>query len=123
MDDHGGTAPIVSEHQTGWADACELADVYDKYARLLYGYCYWLLHEPSVGAGGAARAVQDTFIIVGARPGGLRDSSQLRPLLYAVARQECRRLRAALVHPDERLMSPARPTLLDRTPSKPNCGS
>ena len=46
-----------------------------------------MLGEPS----DAADAVQDTFIIAAAKLDGLRDPDRLRPWLYAVARNECRR--------------------------------
>jgi RNA polymerase sigma factor (sigma-70 family) len=64
-----------------------LAEAYDKYAAPLYTYCRSLLHEPA----DAADAVQDTFVIAASRLGGLRDRDRLRPWLYAVARNECRR--------------------------------
>jgi RNA polymerase sigma factor (sigma-70 family) len=64
-----------------------LAEAYDKYAAPLYTYCRSLLHEPA----DAADAVQDTFVIAASRLAGLRDRDRLRPWLYAVARNECRR--------------------------------
>ena len=68
-----------------------LATAYDRYAPGLYAYCWSLLADPAEAAG----AVQDTFIIVAAKAGGLRDRERFRPWLYAVARNECfGRLRA-----------------------------
>jgi len=64
-----------------------LAAAYDRYAPALYAYCRSLLGEPA----DADDAVQDTFIIAAAKLGGLRDPDRLRPWLYAVARNECRR--------------------------------
>src|SRR5580693_1485372 len=64
-----------------------LARAYDKYAAPLYTYCKSLLREPA----DAADAVQDTFLIAATRLAGLRDRDRLRPWLYAVARNECRR--------------------------------
>src|SRR5690348_12375981 len=64
-----------------------LAEAYDRYAGSLYAYCRSLLREPA----DAADAVQDTFVIAASRLAGLRDQSRLRPWLYAVARNECRR--------------------------------
>jgi RNA polymerase sigma factor (sigma-70 family) len=64
-----------------------MAAAYDRYAPALYAYCRGLLGEPA----DAADAVQDTFIIAAGRLGGLRDPARLRPWLYAVARNECRR--------------------------------
>jgi len=72
-------------------DPAGLAGAYDKYAESLHGYCCWMLGEPDR----AADAVQDTFVVVAASLGGLRDPGRLRPWLYAVARNQChRRLRA-----------------------------
>src|SRR5580692_3146753 len=62
-------------------------EAYDKYASPLYTYCRSLLREPA----DAADAVQDTFVIAASRLAGLRDRDRLRPWLYAVARNECRR--------------------------------
>jgi RNA polymerase sigma factor (sigma-70 family) len=65
---------------------------YDRYAPSLYAYCQSLLTEPA----DAADAVQDTFIIAAGKLSALRARDRLRPWLYAVARNECRRrLRSA----------------------------
>ncbi len=64
-----------------------LAAAYDRYAPGLYAYSQSLLTEPA----DAADAVQDTFIIAAAKLSALRDQDRLRPWLYAVARNECRR--------------------------------
>ena len=64
-----------------------LAEAYDRYASPLYAYCRSLLREPA----DAADAVQDTFVIAASKLAGLRGQSRLRPWLYAVARNECRR--------------------------------
>ena len=77
-----------------------MAAAYDRYAPALYGYCRSLLGEPA----DAADVVQETFIIAAGRLGGLRDHGRLRPWLYAVARNECRRrirARASSVPLDE----------------------
>jgi RNA polymerase sigma factor (sigma-70 family) len=79
--DHEIVAAIVA------GDPAGLAAAYDRYADALYAYCHTLLGEPA----DAADAVQDTFIIAAAKLGGLRDPSRLRPWLYAVSRNECRR--------------------------------
>src|SRR5215467_2966694 len=68
-------------------DPAGLAAAYDSYAAALYNYCRSLLAEPA----DAADAVQDTFVIAASKLGGLRDPDRLRPWLYAVARNECRR--------------------------------
>jgi RNA polymerase sigma factor (sigma-70 family) len=72
-------------------DADGLAAAYDRYAAPLYAFCCALLTEPA----DAADAVQDTFVIAGARLAGLRDRDCLKPWLFAVARNECRRRLAA----------------------------
>jgi RNA polymerase sigma factor (sigma-70 family) len=73
-------------------DPAGLEAAYDRYAPGLYAYCRSLLTEPA----DAADAVQDTFIIAAGKLSALRDRERLRPWLYAVARNECRRrLRSA----------------------------
>jgi RNA polymerase sigma factor (sigma-70 family) len=81
MPDDEIVAAIVARHPAG------LAAAYDRYAPALHTYCHTLLGEPA----DAADAVQDTFVIAAAKVAGLRDPSRLRPWLYAVARNECRR--------------------------------
>jgi RNA polymerase sigma factor (sigma-70 family) len=81
MQDREIVAAIVAGRPAG------LAAAYDQYAPALHAYCRSLLAEPA----DAADAVQDTFIIASAKLGGLRDPDRLRPWLYAVARNECRR--------------------------------
>jgi RNA polymerase sigma factor (sigma-70 family) len=83
MEDREIVAAIVA------GDLAALGDAYDQYAESLYGYCRWVLNKPD----DAADAVQDTFVITAGMLGGLRDSRKLRPWLYAVARNECRRRR------------------------------
>ncbi len=81
MEDRDVVAAIVA------GDPAGLAAAYDRYAVPLYAYCGSLLREPA----DAADAVQDTFLIAAAKVRGLRDPGKLRPWLYAVARNECRR--------------------------------
>ena len=69
------------------SDPAGLSAAFDRYAAGLFGYCQLLLAEPA----DAADAVQDTFVIAAAKAGALRDPDRLRPWLYAVARNECRR--------------------------------
>ena len=86
-------APLAERRADG------LAPVYDRYAPALHAYCRSLLGEPA----DADDAVQDTFIIAAAELDELRDPGQLRPWLYAVARNECRhrlRSRALAAQPD-----------------------
>jgi DNA-directed RNA polymerase specialized sigma24 family protein len=82
MDDRDIVAAITAGDDDG------IAYAYDKYAASLYGYCRWLTPEPA----DIAVPVQDTFILAAARLGALRDPTRLRPWLYAVARNECRRM-------------------------------
>src|SRR5487761_1713707 len=84
---------IVAAIQAGDADG--LAAAYDRYAAPLHDFCCSLLGEPA----DAVDAVQDTFIIAGARLGGLRDAGRLKPWLFAVARNECHRRLAGRAGP------------------------
>lgn len=68
-------------------DPAALAAAYDQFAPGLYGYCRSLLSEPADAAG----AVRDTFVVAEVKLPLLREPSRLRPWLYAVARNECRR--------------------------------
>jgi RNA polymerase sigma factor (sigma-70 family) len=68
-------------------DPAALAAAYDQFAPALYGYCRSLLSEPADAAG----AVRDTFVVAEVKLPLLRDPGRLRPWLYAVARNECRR--------------------------------
>jgi RNA polymerase sigma factor (sigma-70 family) len=68
-------------------DPAALIDAYDQYAPGLYAYCRSMLSRPA----DASDAVQDTFVVAAAKLGRLRDPGRLRPWLFAVARNECRR--------------------------------
>jgi len=68
-------------------DPAGIAMAYDRYAAALYGYCHWMLHDSA----DAAEALRDTFVVAAAKPGALSDPSELRPRLFALARNECRR--------------------------------
>jgi RNA polymerase sigma factor (sigma-70 family) len=68
-------------------DPAGIAMAYDRYAADLYGYCDWMLQDPA----GAARALQDTFVIAPVTLGNLSEPSELRPRLFALARNECQR--------------------------------
>ena len=68
-------------------DPAGIATAYDRYAAGLYGYCHWMLHD----AAGAAESVQDTFVLGAATLGELPEHAKLRPWLFALARNECRR--------------------------------
>ncbi len=68
-------------------DPAGIAMAYDRYAAGLYGYCHWMLHD----AAGAAESVQDTFVLAAATLGELPEPAKLRPWLFALARNDCRR--------------------------------
>ena len=63
-----------------------LAAAYDRYANPLFKYCRTFFSDPA----DAANAVQGTFVIAASRLDGLREPE--RAWLYAVARNECRRI-------------------------------
>jgi len=67
-------------------DPAGIAMAYDRYAAALYGYCHWMLHDPA----DAAKALRDTFVVA-ATLSGLSEPSRLRPWLFALARNQCRR--------------------------------
>ena len=68
-------------------DPAGIAMAYDRYAAGLYGYCHWMLHD----AAAAAESVQDTFVLAAAVLGELPAPEKLRPWLFALARNDCRR--------------------------------
>jgi RNA polymerase sigma factor (sigma-70 family) len=82
MHDSEVAASIESDRSGGVTEA------YDRYADPLYKYCLAFLGDPAE----AADAVHDTFVIAAAKLGGLREPSRRRAWLYAVARNECRRI-------------------------------
>jgi len=75
-----GDAELVAGLRAG--DQRCLAGIYDRYADRLYDFCAGMLRDRDE----AADAVQDTFLLVNARIGQLRDPERLRPWLYAIAR-------------------------------------
>ena len=68
-------------------DPAGMAMAYDRYAAGLYGYCHWLLHDSADAAG----ALTDTFAVAAATLSDLPEPAKLRPWLFALARNECRR--------------------------------
>jgi RNA polymerase sigma factor (sigma-70 family) len=68
-------------------DPAGIAMAYDRYAAALYGYSHWILNESAAAAG----ALKDTFVTVAATPSNLPEPSGLRPWLFALTRNECRR--------------------------------
>ena len=85
--------PIDAEHDRQAVaaitagDPAGIAMAYDRYAATLYGYCHWMLDD-SVDA---AESLQDTFVLAAATLSDLSEPSKLRPWLFALARNECRR--------------------------------
>jgi Sigma-70 region 2 len=61
--------------------------MYDKYAAVLYGYCHWMLQDSADAAG----ALQNTLVSATTALGDLSEPSKLRPWLFTLARDECRR--------------------------------
>jgi RNA polymerase sigma factor (sigma-70 family) len=68
-------------------DPAGMAMAYDSYAAGLYGYCHWMLGDSAA----AAESLQDTFVLALATLSDLPESAKLRPWLFALARNECRR--------------------------------
>ena len=68
-------------------DPAGMAMAYDRHAAALYGYCHWMLHDSAE----AAESLQDTFVLAAATLSDLPELSKLRPWLFALARNECRR--------------------------------
>ena len=96
--------PIDAEHDRQMVaaitagDPAGIAMAYDRYAAALYGYCHWMLHDSA----DAAESLQDTFILAPASLSELPEPSKLRPWLFALARNECRRrIRPGSVTRDE----------------------
>ncbi len=79
-DDRDAVAAITAGESAG------IAMAYDRYADALYGYCQWMLHDSAE----AADSLQDTFILA-ATLSELPEPAQLRPWLFALARNQCRR--------------------------------
>ena len=85
--------PIDAEHDRQVVAAITAGDpagtgkAYDRYAAALYGYCYWMLDDSA----DAAESLQDTFVFAAAALNDLPEPSKLRPWLFALARDECRR--------------------------------
>jgi RNA polymerase sigma factor (sigma-70 family) len=68
-------------------DPAGIAVAYDRYAEALYGYSHWMLHDSSAAAG----ALKDTFVVAAATLSNPSEPSELRPWLFALARNESRR--------------------------------
>ena len=85
--------PIDAEHDRQVVvaitagDPAGIAMAYDRYAAALYGYCHWMLHDSAA----AAESLQDTFVLAATTLSDLPEPSKLRPWLFALARNECRR--------------------------------
>ena len=68
-------------------DPAGIAMAYERYAAALYGYCHWMLHDSA----DAAESLQDTFVLAATTLSDLPEPSKLRPWLFSLARNECRR--------------------------------
>ena len=68
-------------------DPAGVAMAYDRYGAALYGYSHWILHDSAAAAG----ALKDTFVIAAATLRNVSEPSTLRPRLFALVRNECRR--------------------------------
>ena len=85
--------PIDAEHDRQVVlaitagDPAGIAAAYDRYAAALYGYCHWMLHDSA----DAAESLQGTFVLAATTLSDLPEHSKLRPWLFALARNECRR--------------------------------
>jgi len=79
--DHEVAAAIAA------GDPAGIALAYDRYAPALYGYCHWMLHDSA----DAAESLQDTFVLAAATLSKPPKPAKLRPWLFALARNECRR--------------------------------
>ena len=66
-------------------DPAAVADLYDRYADRLLGFCTGMLRDHHE----AADALHDTILVAADRVGQLRDPERLRPWLYAIARTQC----------------------------------
>ena len=78
-------ADLVLVARAGDRDA--FADIYDRYADRLYGFCFSILRH----ADDAADAVGDTFVLAVQRLDQLREPTKLRAWLFAIARHEALR--------------------------------
>jgi RNA polymerase sigma factor (sigma-70 family) len=68
-------------------DPAGIVMAYDRHAAALYGYCHSMLHDSA----DAAESLQDAFVVAAAKLGELPEPSELRPWLFALARNEYRR--------------------------------
>jgi RNA polymerase sigma factor (sigma-70 family) len=66
-------------------DRAAFAEMYDAYARRVYGVCAAILRDDDE----AADATHDTFVLAIQRVEQLRDPERLRPWLFAIARHVC----------------------------------
>jgi RNA polymerase sigma factor (sigma-70 family) len=86
---------VVAAITTG--DPAGIAMAYDRHAAALYDYSYWILQDTAAAAG----AVKDAFVIAAATLSNLSEPTKLRPWLFALARNECRRIRPTSAGRDE----------------------
>ncbi|MCF6473724.1 sigma-70 family RNA polymerase sigma factor, partial [Nonomuraea sp. MG754425] len=86
-------------------DPGALAALYDAYAESVYRYCWSLL----LSAESAQVALRDTLIAAEAHAGALADPGRLRAWLFALARVECLRRRAAALPGSDAALAEAPP--------------
>jgi RNA polymerase sigma factor (sigma-70 family) len=75
---------LVAAYRAG--DRAALTAIYDRYADRIYSYCLTMLRSPD----DAADATHDAFIEAATRLDQLNDPGELRPWLFAIARNEAR---------------------------------
>jgi DNA-directed RNA polymerase specialized sigma24 family protein len=84
-----------------------LAALFDAHGNRLFRYCWFMLRNRDI----AQIALRDTLVVAQAHLGRLTDQDQVGSWLYALARVECRRRRAA--SPADADEPPARPSQPD----------
>lgn len=106
-----GDATIVAGLRA--RDRAAVADLYDRYADRLLGFCTGMLRDSHE----AADALHDTILVAAERIEQLRDPERLRPWLYAIARSQClarlRKRERTAVSEDPTELSEGRPMVAD----------
>ena len=75
---------LVTAFRAG--DQAAFAAIYDRYADRIYSYCLTMLRSPE----DAADATHDAFVKAAIRLDQMNDPDELRPWLFAIARNEAR---------------------------------
>jgi RNA polymerase sigma factor (sigma-70 family) len=104
-------AALVAALVEGRSEA--VAELYDRYADRLHGFCQGMLRDPHE----AADALHDAVLVAVDRIGQLRDPERLRPWLYAICRTQClarlRRRERTAVAAEPTEVTGARPMVAD----------